>query len=149
MWRFQGNKVQFDFNSDMVDIVKRSIWALENAKFDYCKCRSVKWLIKFTNVTSLYVLLILQVVAGKLFPSMNRIRLPATLKMRAKFTKWRGERKRKRSSSRGRSSRGRDYGTLVVASGPRTWGTPTMSTQECGFQPSVRGRLFRPKFVSA
>ena len=50
------------------------------------------WLIKFTNVTNLNVLLILQVVAGKLCSNMNRIRLPATVKMRVEFTKRRGER---------------------------------------------------------
>ena len=36
-WRFQGNKVQFDFNSDLADSVKQCIWAINNGKLDHCK----------------------------------------------------------------------------------------------------------------
>ena len=31
-WRFQGNKVQFDFNSDLVDSFKQYVWAINNGK---------------------------------------------------------------------------------------------------------------------
>lgn len=36
-WRFQGNKVQFDFNSELEEIVKQASWALDYNKTDYCK----------------------------------------------------------------------------------------------------------------
>ena len=55
VWRLQSNKILFDFNSDLADIVQQSIWAPENSKFDYCKEQLCDWLIKFTNVASLYV----------------------------------------------------------------------------------------------
>ena len=36
-WRFEGNKVQHDFNGDIEDTVKQSLWALQNGKYDYCE----------------------------------------------------------------------------------------------------------------
>ena len=36
-WRFQGNKVLFDFNSDLADSVKQCIWAINNGRLDHCK----------------------------------------------------------------------------------------------------------------
>lgn len=36
VWKFQGNKVQYDFNSDLEETVKQAIWAIEHSKVDYC-----------------------------------------------------------------------------------------------------------------
>ena len=37
VWRFAGNKIQYDFNGDCADIVKQTIWAVANGKLDYCR----------------------------------------------------------------------------------------------------------------
>ena len=34
-WRFEGNRLQFDFNSELEDSLKQAIWALENGKREY------------------------------------------------------------------------------------------------------------------
>jgi hypothetical protein len=36
-WKFPGNKIQFDFNRDMLDGVAQTLWTHENQKFDYFK----------------------------------------------------------------------------------------------------------------
>ena len=36
-WRFEGNKLQFQFNSEIEDSTKQGLWAIENKKFDYAK----------------------------------------------------------------------------------------------------------------
>lgn len=36
-WRFQGNRVQFEFNSDLDESVKQASWAIDYNKLDYCK----------------------------------------------------------------------------------------------------------------
>ena len=35
-WRFEGNKVQFNFNNELLDAVKQATWALEHGKREYC-----------------------------------------------------------------------------------------------------------------
>ena len=37
VFRFQGNKVQYDFNAELEDTLKQAQWALENNKFEHCK----------------------------------------------------------------------------------------------------------------
>lgn len=36
-WRFKGNRVQFDFNEELADVLKQIGWGLENSKLDYCE----------------------------------------------------------------------------------------------------------------
>lgn len=36
VWKFQGNKANFDFNLDLDENVKQAVWALEHSKIDYC-----------------------------------------------------------------------------------------------------------------
>ena len=36
VWRFAGNKIRYEFNWDCADIIKQTIWAIENGKLDYC-----------------------------------------------------------------------------------------------------------------
>ena len=35
VWKRPGNKVQFDFNSEIQDLISQSLWAQENSKADY------------------------------------------------------------------------------------------------------------------
>ncbi|KAH3849130.1 hypothetical protein DPMN_091525 [Dreissena polymorpha] len=35
VWKFQGNKLQYEFHTDKVDVVKQCMWALENGKHEY------------------------------------------------------------------------------------------------------------------
>ncbi|KAH3718990.1 hypothetical protein DPMN_061818 [Dreissena polymorpha] len=37
VWKFQGNKLQYEFNTDIVGGVKQCMWALKNGKHKYCK----------------------------------------------------------------------------------------------------------------
>lgn len=34
-WRFEGNRLQFEFNSGVEDSLKQTLWALENGKREY------------------------------------------------------------------------------------------------------------------
>jgi hypothetical protein len=36
-WRFQGNKIQYEFNSDISSTVEQLVWAIDNQKFYYSK----------------------------------------------------------------------------------------------------------------
>ena len=36
-WKFEGNRRQYEFNSEIEDFVKQSLWAVENQKFDYAQ----------------------------------------------------------------------------------------------------------------
>lgn len=36
-WRFEGNKVQFYFNSELEDTIEQATWALDNGKTAYAK----------------------------------------------------------------------------------------------------------------
>ena len=92
VWRFAGNKIQYDFNSDCSDVVKQAIWAIENVKFDYCKEQLDDLAEKLRKSNKSNVLPIRPVGAGRLSDSMNRIRSPAIVKMKTKFIRRRGER---------------------------------------------------------
>lgn len=37
VWKYQGNKIQFDFNTEVDEINKQIAWAIEHSKLDYCK----------------------------------------------------------------------------------------------------------------
>ena len=36
-WRFEGNKVQFLLNSELLEEIDQVIWAIDNSKFEYAK----------------------------------------------------------------------------------------------------------------
>ena len=36
-WKYQGNKIQYEFNEELDEIAKQINWALEHSKFDYSK----------------------------------------------------------------------------------------------------------------
>lgn len=36
-WRFTGNRLQYEFNSGLEDVVNQTMWAVENGKLDYAK----------------------------------------------------------------------------------------------------------------
>ena len=58
--------------------------------------------------------------------------------------------KRKRSSSRGKSGRGRGFGSNVYSNASAgQWNYQPVSEQRFGFQSSGRGRLFRPQYVTS
>ena len=35
-WKFKGNKIQFEFNEELEEILKTITWSIENNKHDYC-----------------------------------------------------------------------------------------------------------------
>ena len=37
VWKYQGNKIQFDFNNEVDEIAKQVLWAVQHAKVDYSK----------------------------------------------------------------------------------------------------------------
>lgn len=37
VWKYQGNKIQFEFNNSLDEIAKQASWAVEHGKLDYCK----------------------------------------------------------------------------------------------------------------
>ena len=39
VWKYQGNKIQFDFNSEVDEVGKQVLWAIEHGKLDYTKNR--------------------------------------------------------------------------------------------------------------
>jgi len=36
-WRFEGNKQQYVFNSEIEESIKQCMWALQNQKYDYAQ----------------------------------------------------------------------------------------------------------------
>ena len=50
-WKFQGNKIQFDFKSNIVDVVNQISWSVQNGKLDYSKelCNDILQLVKKRN----------------------------------------------------------------------------------------------------
>ena len=36
-WRFDGNKLQYQFNTELEDLLQQSTWGIENSKIDYSK----------------------------------------------------------------------------------------------------------------
>ena len=36
-WKFEGNKLQFQFNAELEDLLQQSNWGIENNKYDYSK----------------------------------------------------------------------------------------------------------------
>ena len=37
VWKYQGNKIQFDFNNEVDEVVKQALWAIEHGKLDHTK----------------------------------------------------------------------------------------------------------------
>ena len=37
VWKYQGNKIQFDFSNEVDEVVKQALWAIEHGKLDYTK----------------------------------------------------------------------------------------------------------------
>ena len=37
VWKYQGNKIQFDFNNEIDEVGKQALWAIEHGKLDYTK----------------------------------------------------------------------------------------------------------------
>ncbi|KAL5004082.1 hypothetical protein ScPMuIL_017538 [Solemya velum] len=36
-WKFEGNRVQFSFNSELLEELNQLVWAIDNSKFEYAK----------------------------------------------------------------------------------------------------------------
>ena len=37
VWKYQGNKIQFDFNNEVDEVGKQAMWAKEHGKLEYTK----------------------------------------------------------------------------------------------------------------
>ena len=37
VWQFGGNCLQYDFNTDIFDLIKQNIWTIQNGKVDYSR----------------------------------------------------------------------------------------------------------------
>jgi len=146
VFRFQGNKVQYDFNAELEDTLKQAQWALENNKFEHCKeqldelqsmLHRRNKLIRIADTSSGGWETVRQYES-------NPVASDSDDENKIYKAESRAISKKKRSSIRGK----RDYASSASATvssynasvGLRSWGAQAP-------QPSLgRGRFFRPQF---
>ena len=89
-WKYEGNKVHFLFNSELLEELTRSIWAIDNSKVEYARetitdhWRDWKDKKKAINILRLQLAVM---GVGRLFDNTRVIQSLATRMMRLKSTK--------------------------------------------------------------
>ncbi|MEW8544358.1 MAG: hypothetical protein AB2693_12560 [Candidatus Thiodiazotropha sp.] len=148
-WKYQGNKIQFEFNNEIDEIAKQTSWAVEHGKIDYCKELLKELTEKLRKRNKLIR------IADSSAGGWDTVRLyeanPIASDSDDESKIYRAENralKRKRSSSRGKTSTvtsgSRTYDSGSVPS-PKPWGTQGYSRSTV--QPTVpAGRLFRAPY---
>jgi hypothetical protein len=87
-WNYEGNKVLFLLNSELLEELTRSIWAIDNSKVEYARETIIEVIEKMKKNTINILRLQLAVMGvGKLFDNIRVIQSLATRMMRLKSTK--------------------------------------------------------------
>jgi hypothetical protein len=87
-WKYEGNKVHFLLNSELLEELTRSIWAIDNSKVEYARETITEVIEKIKKKAINILRLQLAVMGvGKLFDNTRVIQSLATPMMRLKSTK--------------------------------------------------------------
>jgi len=88
-WKYEGNKVQFLLNSELLEELTQSIWAINNSKVEYARESITKVIEKIQKRNAINILILPMSVigVGELFDNTRVIQSLATRMRRLKSTK--------------------------------------------------------------
>lgn len=138
VWRFTGNKHQYDFNNEIADIAKQCVWGIENEKFDYVK-EQLTELLEKTHKRNKIVRIADTSTGGwetvRQYET-NPVASDSDDESRIQKAENRALKKQK---TRQRGGLRRSYGNAAVS----TWNPSFAGPKPYGPFPSNRGRFFR------
>jgi hypothetical protein len=87
-WKYEGNKVQIMLNSELLEELTQSIWAIDNSKVGYAR-ETITEVIEKLKKTAINIsrLQLAVMGVGKLFDNTRVIQSLATRMMRLKSTR--------------------------------------------------------------